>query len=200
MSNASEAIRKVILAEGGSKFTNDPDDSGGPTKYGITLATLSEYRGYKCSIDDVKNMSEAEAIAIYKKNYWDKLKGDLLPYSISYTMFNYGVNRGIGNAVKLAQEVLGLAVDGVLGPNTLNAIKGTNLNTFISKYLAGAQEAYRELASRREKDKKYLKGWLNRVQEISDYVGIKPATAAGIGALVLLAGVIFFLIFKGKKL
>lgn len=185
------AIRKVILAEGRDKYTNDPDDSGGPTKYGVTLKTLSEFRKRKCTADDVKNLTESEAIQIYKVLFWDKVKGDQISsFNIAYTLFNFAVNSGVGTSVSLAQKVLGLTRDSVIGSKTVSAINATNDQTFLSNFLAEAKIYYQDLAARREKDKKFLKGWLNRVDHIADFVGVKPAVIVG-GSALLVVGLFF---------
>ena len=63
MTRAEKFIRIVLLSEGGSKYTNDPKDAGGETKYGISKKAFPNV--------DIKNLTETDAIAIYKKMYYD---------------------------------------------------------------------------------------------------------------------------------
>lgn len=182
--NYLTAIKKVIIHEGGSKITDDPNDSGGLTKYGISQKA---YPGL-----DIRNLTEAQAIAIYKRDYWDRIGGDkILSYNVAYALFDQAVNRGVSSALKIAQKVAGVSQDGKLGTNTLNAINAISEKSFLEKFLAFAIQEYKDLAAARPKDQKFLRGWLNRVTSISDYVGVKPLAAGGV---VLVAG-IFFLIF-----
>ena len=63
MERANKFIPKILFAEGGSKYTNDPNDSGGETKYGISKKAFPNL--------DIKNLTEEQAISIYKKMYFD---------------------------------------------------------------------------------------------------------------------------------
>lgn len=182
--NYVEAIKKVIIAEGGAKITDDPKDPGGLTKYGISKKAYPSL--------DIRNLTEAEAIAIYKRDYWDKIQGDRLPYNIAYTIFNYAVNRGVRVAVKYAQKVVGLSEDGVMGIKTVTAIIQKGEKAFLEQYLALAKQGYEHLVARNPALAVFLKGWNNRVDHISDYVGVKPATLAVSVGLILVTG--FFLI------
>lgn len=190
------AIKKVISdVEGGSKITNDPKDKGGLTKYGISQKAYPNL--------DIRNLSEAQAIAIYKRDYWDKIRGDeIKSYKVAYTLFNQAVNRGVAPTIRNAQAVLGVAQDGKFGPLTLNALNGMSEEDFISRFLADALNDYRAIASNEgpeDPDKKFEKGWINRIYAISDYVGIKPAAAIGSVVVVLVAGFFLFKILSSKR-
>lgn len=194
--NYVDAINKVLKHEGG--FVNDPADSGGATNFGITKAVYEKYKGRSVSIDEIKNMPKGDAISIYKRDYWDGIGGDLInSYIVAYALFDIAVNRGVSSAVKSAQRIIGVSVDGKIGPNTLNKINQQNEKTFVAAFLADAKQFYVDLAERRPKDAKFLDGWLNRVSSISDYVGVKPAAIGG--GLVLLAVAVFFLIQISSK-
>lgn len=190
--NYVEAIRKVIIAEGGSKITNDKDDSGGLTKYGISQKSYPNL--------DIRNLTESQAIAIYKRDFWDKILGDQIKsYNVAYALFNQAVVRGVGAAVMTAQKVLGVNVDGGMGPMTLSKLNSISEKSFLERFLAESIQEAKDLVARRPKDAKFLDGWINRVNHIADYVGVKPATAVmSLGGLILVSG-IFFLILKSRK-
>jgi Glycosyl hydrolase 108 len=67
--NFSQCLAVVLAEEGG--YTNDPDDRGGPTNFGITIDDLREWRGTDVTAEDVKNMTKAEAQEIYRSKYWN---------------------------------------------------------------------------------------------------------------------------------
>ncbi len=67
--HTAETIIEDILRREGSAYTNHPADLGGPTKYGITQATLSTVRRRPCSAEDMQNLQEAEARQIYREQY-----------------------------------------------------------------------------------------------------------------------------------
>lgn len=182
--NYITAIKEVIKAEGGSKITNDPNDPGGLTKFGISKKAYP--------LVDIANLTEAEAIAIYKRDYWDKVQGDLLPYKIAYALFNYAVNRGVSVAIKYAQKAAGVIQDGKMGQGTIAAILVMGERSFLEQFLGLAKKGYEDLVASKPALAVFLNGWKNRIDHIGDYVGVKPAVVA-VGSVVLVAG-LFFLI------
>lgn len=98
---------RVLAHEGG--YTNDPRDPGGPTNFGITIYDYRKYAKPGATAADVQRMSLAEAQRIYKAKYWDALRCDELPAGVDDTVFDYGVNSGIGRAGKVLRRVLGLS-------------------------------------------------------------------------------------------
>ena len=121
-SNFDRSFKAVLKHEGG--YVDHPRDPGGATNLGITIGTLKAYRGKRVTKADVKNLTVAEAGAIYRKNYWDKVVGDDLPQGVDYAMFDFAVNSGPSRSVKFAQRVVGVTSDGALGPITMKAILG----------------------------------------------------------------------------
>lgn len=172
MANFRPALEITLKHEGGETV-----DSGGYTKWGISQKA---YPGL-----DIKNMTRAQMEAIYKRDYWDKIKGDQIKdQNAAAVLFDYAVNAGVGAAVKAAQTVLGVAVDGGLGPQTLAAINraGAGFAGRLTKYRVSF---YTRLAtSNPAKYGKYLAGWLKRAES---FFKLTPASAAG-GGLVLAVG------------
>lgn len=189
--NAQTAILKVLQHEGG--FVNHPLDPGGATNWGITQKVYEKFKGRRVTLEEMRRMPKSDAIAIYKRDYWDKVRGDSIrSYNVAFAMFDQAVNRGVSASVKQAQKVTGMIQDGIIGPATLNAINSMSETEFLEKYLAESIAAYKAIVARRPASDVFLDGWLKRVDSISDYVGVKPAIAA-ISGVVLIAG--FFLIF-----
>jgi|SRR5882724_578729 len=89
-------IKEVLKSEGG--YSNDPNDKGGPTNFGITIADYKKYINKAGTAEDVKNMTVDQAKAIYKTRYWDAVNGDTLASGLDYTVADYGVNSGVGRA------------------------------------------------------------------------------------------------------
>ncbi len=118
--NLERSVELVFGHEGG--YVNNPKDPGGPTKYGITLKTLSAWRGKACTASDVRALSLPEASQILRKQYWAPIRGDDLPSGLDHALFDYAVNSGPAQAVKTLQRCLGVNADGIMGAQTLNAI------------------------------------------------------------------------------
>ncbi len=114
-------LAEVLPHEGG--YVDHPDDPGGATNLGITHATLAAWRGKPVTKQDVRNLSKAEAAAIYRARYWDAVQGDLLPPGLDLAVFDYAVNSGPGRAARSLQAVLGVTQDGAIGPATLAAVR-----------------------------------------------------------------------------
>lgn len=108
-STYDEALRRLLAHEGG--YSNHPSDPGGPTNFGITLADYRRYIKPDATADDVRAMSVDQAKAIYRKRYWDAQRCDELPAGVDYSVFDYGVNSGIGRSGKVLRRVVGLPDD-----------------------------------------------------------------------------------------
>jgi lysozyme family protein len=161
--NFNECLSRVLKDEGG--YSNDPSDSGGATKYGITIGDVSKYVKKNATPDDVKALTVAQASTIYKARYWDALNCDTLPSGVDYTCFDYGVHSGLGRPRKALDKFKSLS-----GTYLIDAI-----NNERTTFLQG-------LAATRTKDQKYLRGWLNRVERVRAYsksIATKKDTSTG---------------------
>ncbi len=130
-SNFARSLDLVLQYEGG--YSNNSADPGGPTNMGITIATLRAWRGRHVDINDVKNLTKAEAGQIYRKNYWGH--GDELPPGLDFAVFDFAVNSGPGTATKYLQKVLGVPADGAIGPVTLAAAAKADPALAINKLM-----------------------------------------------------------------
>lgn len=106
--------------EGG--LVDDPRDHGGITNMGLTISDLSVWERHRATADDVRDLAREEAVAIYRALYWQPIRGDDLFPAVAMMVFDHGVNRGIGRSAKILQAMLGVDVDGVIGPQTLSAM------------------------------------------------------------------------------
>ncbi|PVE25559.1 hypothetical protein DC522_04325 [Microvirga sp. KLBC 81] len=121
----------VLRHEGG--FVQHPRDPGGATNFGITVQTLSRVRGYAASIDEVRHLTLEEAAAIYRHFYWDAVRADEVPRGLDLVLFDLAVNSGPDRAIMLLQKVLGVAVDGLIGPATIEAARNTDVIEVIRR-------------------------------------------------------------------
>lgn len=100
--NYDFCIKEVLKSEGG--YTNDPNDKGGPTNFGITIADVKLYVKKDATASDVKALTLEQAKEIYRTKYWAKVNGDALPSGVDYTVFDYGVNSGVSRANKVLAQ------------------------------------------------------------------------------------------------
>jgi lysozyme family protein len=158
--NFSKSLAMVLVHEGG--YVNHPDDPGGPTNRGITQRTLSAHYGYEATAQDVLNVSAETVATIYRRNYWDAARCNLLPDGLDYAVFDFAVNSGVSRAVRTLQTVLGVKADGVIGDITIAAIRqnvGPDLLDLILAYCKARMIFLRGLRTWRT----FGTGWTRRV-------------------------------------
>lgn len=116
----NEAMNKVYSDEGG--YSNDAGDPGGPTNYGITIADARMYWKSNATPADVRSMPKSVAADIYSKHYATPLQYNSLPPGVDYAVLDYGINSGTSRAAKVLQQIVGVPLDGVIGPATITAV------------------------------------------------------------------------------
>jgi len=175
--NINVEIESLIGIEGG--YVNNPHDSGGKTRWGITEAVARLY-GYRGVMED---LPREFAVEVFTQEYFLKPKLDLL-YELSHLVgqevFDTGVNTGPGRAIEFLQQSLNalnrraelypdIKVDGICGEGTARALKsflgerGGEGEEVLLKCLNCLQGSYYlDLTARREKDEEFLYGWVNK--------------------------------------
>jgi lysozyme family protein len=157
---SDQSVIDMILLSEGSGYTNDPNDAGGPTRYGITLADLQEWhRGVAVTEKDVQQLSRDDAEAIYRVKYLRPF--DALPDDIRPNVVDMGVNAGVQRAAKLLQQLLGATVDGWIGPETLSLLK-TFGDRLPIMYVAARLIYYEQVIEAKPQNLKWRNGWRNR--------------------------------------
>jgi lysozyme family protein len=181
MQTVTEIAREIVAREGG--FVNDPDDPGGATRHGVTIGTLRRL-GIDATGDgqvneaDVRMLTEAQAVEIFVRNYFEAPGLAALPEPLQPSVFDMYVNAG-SNAIAILQRLLNemghdLAVDGVLGSLTARAAQAAQ--AAAPAYLADAygiarRNYYYALADNRPASRKYARrqdggkgGWIKRAE------------------------------------
>ena len=158
-SNWIKCLETILHHEGG--YVNHPKDPGGETNLGVTKRVYEDFGGTK----DMKDLTREDVEPIYKKNYWDRVKGDDLPAGLDLCVFDFGVNAGTGRAAKYLQTLIGTVADGGIGPNTLKKlgefVEENGLNETIKMYQTERQKYYESLST----FDTFGKGWTRRVVE-----------------------------------
>lgn len=159
--NFNEFFDRMIAHEAG--YVNHPADKGGPTNLGVTIATLSGWLGRKATIADVKALTKESVRPLYKKQYWDAVRGDDLPSGVDYFTADYGVNSGVSRAIKELQRAVSVTADGVMGVQTLAAVKAVLPRTIIERLSAQRMKFLKGLSNWGT----FGKGWTNRVNDVT---------------------------------
>lgn len=165
MSSFDDACLVVQKHEGG--YSNDPDDHGGATNFGITMKDLATFRGHGVTEDDVKNMKFDEAKLIYKAFYWDVMKLDQIYDSKLQTIFlDQGILHGPQSCIRIIQRVMKMPSDGIMGPLTIGAVNFTNSKIFAKKFIFWLQNSYVDICVNEPSQLRFLKGWIARTQDL----------------------------------
>lgn len=173
MAEFLKAYKRTAVHEGG--YANVTGDRGGETYKGIARRFYPGWDGWKI-VDASKPLRHNQIInsakldelvhSFYKGKYWDALRGDLIDSQIlAEFLYDYYVHSGT-MAVKKLQEIVGVVVDGVLGPISINAINKSCAITTFSK-LKQERINFLTKLSASPSQAKFRTGWLRRVNSYS---------------------------------
>ena len=178
MRSVRSLAEEIVAREGG--YVNDPDDPGGATNHGVTIATLRrlgmDLTGDGCvSSVDVRALTRDQAVQIFIDHYWRRPGIDRLPEKLQPGVFDMYVNAG-ANAVRILQRLLTrlgrpCTDDGILGPRTIAAAFGAG-SGLAEAYALARRDYYYALADARPASRKYARrrdggkgGWITRAEE-----------------------------------
>ncbi|MDR7036095.1 lysozyme family protein [Methylobacterium sp. BE186] len=171
--NFERALALVLQHEGG--YVDHPADPGGATNLGITIGTLSGWLGRPATKAEVKALTRAAVAPIYRRNYWDAVRGDDLPGGVDYCVFDFAVNSGQGRAIPSLQRAIGVADDGVIGPITLANVASRSSTQTIERICDDRMVFLRRLSTWPT----FGKGWTKRVEGVR-VEALALATAAAL--------------------
>jgi lysozyme family protein len=165
-----QLIDRVIDREKGYVWRSA--DRGGPTCWGITLATLHEWRGTPVSAADVQALGVDEARAIYRKKYFEEPGLDAVTDpELQELLFDYSVNSGPGAAVKALQSALDVPVDGAFGPVTKAALgKVHNLEALFYRVKCERYELLLRYVGVDPEQAQFAGGWANRLDQFEEKI------------------------------
>ena len=158
--NFDKALAAVLKHEGG--YVNNPKDPGGMTNLGCTKAVWEEHCGHSVDEKAMRALTPADVGPLYKRKYWDKIKGDELPSGVDYVVFDAAINSGSGRAAKWLQACVGVEPDGGIGPKTLAAVQAFNSKQLIQDYSKRRLSFLYDLSTWET----FGRGWAKRVNEV----------------------------------
>ena len=155
--NWDDAIKHILKYEGG--YVNHKDDPGGRTNLGITQRVWEEWTGKPATEEDMRGLTPAMVSPLYKKRYWDAVRGDDLPSGVDLCVFDCAVNAGVGRASKFLQQAVGVTADGQIGPMTVAAVTAKPAEEVIEAFCNLREAHYKSLTTFAT----FGKGWMNRL-------------------------------------
>jgi hypothetical protein len=156
MSDFNTLIERVLVREGGDKYTNNPKDRGGETKFGISKRANPDL--------DIASLTKEKAVEVYRERYWNQINADALPPEVRDLAFDTAVHHGVGTAKKwLARSEF--------DPSKLLAIRSAALE---------------KQAASDPSQMAFINGWRNRLKEFGapEAPKLTPVAAAALKATV----------------
>ena len=160
LSNWDNAFKMMLASEGG--YVNHPSDPGGMTNLGVTKRVWEEWVGRESNEKEMRGLTPEMVEPLYKRKFWDAVRGDELPAGISYLIFDFAVNAGVGRSIKTLQSAVGVTPDGGFGPMTMAAVQAVDPVELVEKFSQAKEDFYRSLNT----FETFGKGWLNRVAAV----------------------------------
>jgi lysozyme family protein len=163
------AVAVVLAHEGG--FQDDPQDpgnwSGGAIGAGVCRGTKFGISAKSYPDLDIAALGEADACAIYRRDWWDRLGLARLPAPLAAKLLDAAVNLGPRPAIACLQRALNangctIAEDGLLGPATIAAAQSVPADAALTTTRDALAEHYRAIVARHPDRARFLAGWLAR--------------------------------------
>ena len=151
-------------------WADDPDDLGGQTMVGVTMATYEEYcrrKGYpKPTTGRLMDLSYNDWKSILKMLYWDRWNADeIRSQSIAEIVCDFVWASGV-HGIKVPQDLVGVIPDGIVGPKTLAAVNSRNPRELFDQIKIAGFDFIEDICRERPANNKFKRGWMNRINDI----------------------------------
>lgn len=160
----------ILSWEGG--YVNNPNDRGGTTNKGVTIATWQR-QGYdkngdgRIDVKDLRLITEADATRILKLNFWNRWNADeIKDQSIANLLVDWVWSSG-KYGITIPQQLLGVKPDGVVGVRTIDALNNTDARAFFIRLRTRREKYLRGICVSRPENKVFLDGWLRRLHAMN---------------------------------
>jgi len=163
-----------FVAKWEAGFVNDPTDKGGATNMGITIGTWRQI-GYDkdgdgdIDVTDIRLLDEQDFSAVLKV-YWNKWQANrLLNQSVANLLVDWVFTSGKWGIV-IPQRILGLKEDGIVGNQTIMAVNFADQKKLFTSIFEARKKFFEDIVKNNPSQKRFLKGWLNRLNDFKYYV------------------------------
>ena len=165
MADFIEAYTKTMDNEGGFQLTNRPGDLGRMTYAGISRRYHPRWYGWKLIDKGIASKAalEPHVKPFYRKEFWNKICGDqIVDQGVAESIYDFAVNVDPVDAAKLAQAVVDVKRDGIIGPITLGRLNWMSADMFRIRFFVGKIAWYANICNKKPSQKENLLGWVNR--------------------------------------
>lgn len=161
MSTFENAIDYLIYNEAGDDpngaFSDEPDDHGGPTRWGITQAEAQRH-GF-----DVRALTREQASGIFKSDYW--CFDGVVDQRVATKLLDMAANMGRGTAIRIAQKIVGVTADGVWGPATEAAVNSVGAD-LLAKLVTACVKRYASIVGADHTQAEFIVDWMDRALKV----------------------------------
>lgn len=161
-----------LIKDEGTKFTDDPRDAGGATKFGVTKKSYESWLGRGVEKVDIMNLTLEDAGKFYAERYWAPLScGEIGSQAVATCLFDSGVLYGISTCAMLAQKALNrcgflVTVDASIGPSSVDALNSVKDDAFLKAFSDLLLERIDGIIKLRPEDEAFRKGWTARAKRL----------------------------------
>lgn len=175
MATIKPALEHTLRWEGG--YQKSPEDPGNynsldqlvGTNLGIAAFTCEDFIGFPPNEEMMRKLTIELATCIYRQKFWQRIKGDqIASQEVANILFDGHVNHG-NTGIRLMQDVLGVKRDAIVGPITLGKLNASNPERVYIAYRHARKLFYYKIVANRPQMKKFLQGWLNRIDSFDHY-------------------------------
>lgn len=170
-----KCIDFILRHEGG--FQNRSDDPGNWTSghigIGKLVGTNFGISAARFPLLDIENLTITEAKKIYLNNYYLAASCQTMPYPLALSVFDGCVNQGLGWATRQLQNILGVQSDGIIGPETQQAIVLSFGKKIVRTFLVRRLIRYAKIGN-----ENWMPVWFERIVALTEEV-MKPENFPG---------------------
>lgn len=164
MAKSNLAMPHILKWEGG--YSNNPNDKGGCTMKGVTIATYRQYYGNNKTCNDLKKITDNEWLHIFEEGYWNPCKGtNIKNQSVANIIVDWAWNSGVKTVIKKVQKILKVETDGFIGNITLKALNEFNQAELFKEIYLARVDHYINICEKDPSQKEFLEGWMNRIND-----------------------------------
>ena len=155
----------ILRWEGG--FSDHPADRGGATNKGVTLATFRQFYGADRTADDLRAMTDAQWLHIFREGYWNRWQADrIASQSLANLLVDWVWASG-SHGITRPQRILGVEADGIVGEQTLAALAARAPEPLFHQLKAARIAFVEGIVRENPSQKVFLRGWKNRIEAIA---------------------------------
>lgn len=172
MSDNLKLALEYLFKNEGDRYVNNPSDSGGPTKFGVTEKLYSVFLGRLVTNQEMQSLTKEDVGPYYEQMYWRPIWGDRINSSaVAIAMFDTAVLYGPARSVKFAQNAidecgLHLVSDGIMGENTIELLNKVDKSEMILEFYSQVRTRINEICAIDPKNEVFKRGWADRANRL----------------------------------